>query len=76
MPRRNKRKTANSEPHKHAPTPFDRGYRPKCKGCAFYGDGNACLTSDGKCLKVPPPKTREEGDAKINRGTDTASTKR
>ena len=31
MPRRNKRKTAVSEPHIHAPSPYARGYKVKCK---------------------------------------------
>ena len=76
MPRRNKRKPSISEPHKHSPSPFDRGYRQKCKGCAFYGMGNVCQTSDGMCLKKPPTKSREEGDAKTIGRTDAASKKR
>ena len=75
MPRRNKRKTAASEPHIHAPSPFAKGYRAKCSGCAFAGLGSVCLTSDGKCLKVPP-NAREVDDAEIVRGTNKASTER
>ena len=76
MPRRNKRKTAVSEPHIHAPSPFSRGYKPKCRGCAFVGANSNCLTSDGQCLKTPPPKAREVGDAEAVRRTDIASAKR
>jgi len=49
MPRKNKRKL---EPHSHAPSIHDRGYKAKCVGCAFAGAGWVCLTSDGKCLKT------------------------
>ena len=73
MPRKNKRKT---EPLIHAPSIYDRGYRAKCIGCAFAGAGWVCLTSDGKCLKAPPSKPREVGDAKTIRRTDTASKER
>jgi hypothetical protein len=76
MPRRNKRKTAGAEPHIHAPSPFSRGYKPNCRGCAFVGTNSVCLTSDGKCLKTPPTRAREVGDAEIVRRTDTASTER
>ena len=75
MPRRNKRKDAVSLPHKHAPSPYSRGYKPECFGCAFVGFGSVCLTSDGKCLKTPP-KAREDADAEIDRRTDTASKER
>lgn len=75
MPRRNKHKTA-AEPHRHAPSPYTKGYKRKCSGCAFAGFGSVCLTSDGKCLKMPPPNAREVGDAEIVRGTNTASTER
>jgi len=51
MSRKNKRKI---EPHKHAPSIYDKGYKAKCLGCAFAGAGFMCLTSDGKCLKVKP----------------------
>jgi len=54
MPRKNKRKT---EPHKHAPSIHDRGYKAKCVGCAFAGAGFVCLTSDGKCLKIKSSPT-------------------
>ena len=76
MPRRNKRKTAATEPHRHAPSPYARGYKPQCSGCAFVGFGSVCLTSDGKCLKLPPPSTREDSDAKTDRGTNKASAER
>ncbi|MCL1853660.1 MAG: hypothetical protein FWF88_11630 [Peptococcaceae bacterium] len=76
MPRRNKRKTEAAEPHIHAPSPFSRGYKPRCRGCAFVGANSACLTSDGNCLKVPLPGAREVGDAEIVRRTDTASAER
>ena len=76
MPRRNKRKTAVSEPHRHAPSPYAKGYKAKCSGCAYAGFGSVCLTSDGKCLKEPPPTVREVGDAEIVRGTNTAGTER
>ena len=60
MPRKNKRKT---EPHKHAPSIHDKGYKTKCVGCAFVGQGFVCLTSDGKCLKVKPtPSTPSNGN--------------
>jgi len=75
MPRRNKRKTAAAEPHIHAPSPFSRGYKPGCRGCAFVGANCVCQTSDGKCLKVPPT-AREVNDAEIVRRTDTASAER
>jgi hypothetical protein len=65
MPRRNKNKIA-SEPHKHAPSPFSKGYKSKCKGCAFAGFGSVCLASDGKCLKIPPP-SGEVVNAETNR---------
>jgi hypothetical protein len=61
MPRRNKRKTAVTEPHIHAPSPYARGYKQKCKGCAFAGLGSVCLTSDGKCLKLPKNRTNRLG---------------
>ena len=73
MPRKNKRKT---EPLIHAPSIYDRGFRSKCVGCAFAGAGWTCLTSDGKCLKAPPIKPMEVGDAENIRRTDTASKKR
>jgi hypothetical protein len=76
MPRRNKRKTAASEPHIHAPSPFNRGYKPGCRGCAFAGANSVCLTSDGKCLKTPPQRARGVGDAKTDRRTDTPSAER
>ena len=76
MPRRNKRKTAASEPHRHAPTPYDKGYKPKCNGCAFAGIGSDCLTSDGKCLKLPPAAAREVGDAETDRRTNKPSAER
>ena len=75
MPRRNKRKSATADSHKHAPLPFSRGYKPQCRGCAFAGLGSVCLTSDGKCLKIPPP-AREVDDAKTDRRTNKASTER
>jgi len=56
MPRKNKRKT---EPHKHAPSIHDRGYKAKCIGCAFAGAGFVCLTSDGNCLKIKPNPTSQ-----------------
>ena len=73
MPRRNKRKAAVKEPHRHAPSPFSKGYKPECCGCAFVGFGSVCLTSDGKCLKTPPPNIGGVDDAEVDRGTDTAS---
>jgi hypothetical protein len=76
MPRRNKRKTAVTEPHSHAPSPFSRGYKPGCRGCAFVGVGSVGLTSDGQCLKTPPQKAREVGDAEIVRRTNTSSPER
>lgn len=76
MSRRNKRKTAATEPHRHAPSPFSRSFKPWCRGCAFAGTNSVCLTSDGKCLKTPLPKAREVGDAEIVRRTDTASAER
>ena len=75
MPRRNKRKTT-AEPHIHAPSPLSRGYKPGCRGCAFVGANSVCQTSDGKCLKAPPPTAREVSDAEIVRKTDTASAER
>ena len=51
MPRRNKRKTTAKEHHRRAPSPYSKGYKPECCGCAFVGYGSVCLTSDGKCLK-------------------------
>ena len=51
LPRKNKRKT---EPHKHAPSAHDKGYKQKCLGCAFVGEGFMCMTRDGKCLKTKP----------------------
>ena len=57
MPRKNNRKT---EPHSHAPSAQDRGYKARCVGCAFAGAGWACLTSDGQCLKTKAkPKSKE-----------------
>ena len=76
MPRRNKRKTAVSEPHRHAPSPYTEGYKQKCNGCSFAGFGFVCLSSDGKCLKEPPPSAREVDNAEIDRGADTKSTER
>ena len=76
MPRRNKRKTAVSEPHIHAPSPYSRGYKPGCRGCPFVGSNSACLTSDGNCLKTQPPIVKEVGDAEAVRRTDIASAKR
>ena len=76
MPRRNKRKTAATEPHIHAPTPFNRGYKPGCRGCAFVGTGSVCLTSDGKCLKTPPQKAREVSHADFDRRTDNTGAER
>jgi hypothetical protein len=75
MPRRNKRKTAATEPHIHAPSPYYGGYKPQCRGCAFVGTNSVCQTSDGKCLKAPPT-AREVSDAEIVRRTDTASAER
>ena len=75
MPRRNKRKTPASEPHIHAPSPYERGYKIKCKGCAFAGLGSVCLTSDGKCLKLPST-AREDDDAKADRRTNQSSKER
>jgi hypothetical protein len=71
MPRKNKRK---DEYRYHVPSVFDKGYKPECSGCAFAGCGSVCMTSDGQCLKQPPPKvgTREVGDAKADRRTDIA----
>ena len=66
MPRKNKRKT---EPHIHAPSIHDRGYKAKCLGCAFAGAGFVCLTSDGKCLKVKPnPASQNNGGSISNNG--------
>ena len=76
MPRRNKRKTAANEPHRHAPTPYAKGYKPKCSGCAFAGIGSVCLTSDGTCLKLPPATEREVGDAETDRRTNKPSAER
>ena len=75
MPRRNKRKTAASEPHIHAPSPYAKGYRTKCSGCAFAGLGSVCLTSDGKCLKLPST-AKEVDDAKTDRRTNKPSKER
>ena len=75
MPRRNKRKTAVSEPHIHAPSPYARGYKIKCKGCAFAGLGSMCLTSDGKCLKLPPIE-REVDNAIADQRTNKPSKER
>jgi hypothetical protein len=75
MPRRNKRKAA-TEPQKHAPSPFSRGYKQPCSGCAFAGYGLVCLTSDGNCLKVPLLDSKEADHAEIERRTNTASTER
>ena len=75
MPRRNKRKTAVSEPHIHAPSPYARGYKVKCKGCAFAGLGSMCLTSDGKCLKLPPTE-REVDNAIADQRTNKPSKER
>ena len=75
MPRRNKRKT---EPHHHAPSAFDRGYKPECSGCAFAGYASVCLTSDGNCLKSPPPNppnTKGVDNATIVGGTNSTGTK-
>ena len=74
MPRRNKRKTA-IEPHRHTPSPYAKGYKAKCSGCAFAGLGSACLTSDGKCLKLPPT-AREVDDAETYRRTNKSSKER
>ena len=49
MPRKNKRKPPKH--HVHAPSIYDNGFKAKCHGCAFAGQGFICLTSDGKCLK-------------------------
>jgi len=76
MPRRNKRKTAASGLHFHAPLPSSHGYKPGCSRCAFVGLNYVCLTSDGNCLITSPPKTRGVGDAEVVRETNTASTKR
>ena len=57
MPRKNKRKT---QPHKHAPSIHDKGFKAKCLGCAFAGFGSVCLTSNGKCLKIKPTSTSKE----------------
>jgi len=57
MPRKNKRKT---EPHKHAPSAHDKGFKQKCLGCAFVGEGFMCMTRDGKCLKTKPPQLSKE----------------
>ena len=67
MPRRNKRKTAVNIPHRHAPSPYSKGYKPECCGCAFVGFGSVCLTSDGKCLKGSKPSSDEGNTA----NTDT-----
>ena len=72
MPRKNRRKT---EPLIHAPSIYGRGFRANCIGCAFYGAGWICLTSDSKCLKAPLPKLKEVDDAENIRRTNTASTK-
>jgi len=56
MPRKNKRKT---EPHKHSPSIFDKGFKQKCHGCAFAGVGFVCQTSDGKCLKGQSNRTKK-----------------
>jgi hypothetical protein len=76
MPRQNKRKTAKTEPHRHAPSPHSKGYKPECAGCAFVGFGSVCFTSDGKCLKAPLPTAREVVNAEAVRGANTASTER
>ena len=49
MPRKNKRKPPKY--HVQAPSIYDGGFKAKCHGCAFAGQGFVCLTSDGKCLK-------------------------
>ena len=72
MPRRNKRKMMVSEPHRYTPSLFNNGYK-QYSGCAFVGMGSAGLTTDSKCLKVPPSRSREVCDAEINRRTNTAS---
>lgn len=75
MPRKNKRKT---EPHRHAPSIYDHGFKSQCYGCAFAGQAFVCLTSDGKCLKPKPPEVKGVigSNAKIKRRTNTASPKR
>ena len=75
MPRKNKRKI---EPHKHAPSIYDHGFKPQCRGCAFAGQGFVCLTSDGKCLKVNPSDAKEVigSNADTKRRTNTASPQR
>jgi len=75
MPRRNKRKMAVTEPHIHAPSPYARGYKKKCKGCAFAGLGSVCLTSDGKCLKLPTV-AREVDDSDVDRRANKPSEER
>ena len=53
MSRKNKRK---AEPHKHVTSVYDKGFKKKCLGCAFVGEGFTCMTRDGKCLKTKFPQ--------------------
>jgi hypothetical protein len=74
MPRKNKRKT---EPHRHAPSIYDRCCKPQCRGCAFAGQGFVCLTSDGKCLKAMPPDAKGvESHTDVERRTNNQSPER
>ena len=73
MPRRNKRESAAKEPHRHAPSPYSKGYKPECCGCAFVGYGSVCLTSDGKCLKGGLKTMEGDDNAEAGRTADTAS---
>ena len=74
MPRKNNRKT---EPHRHAPSIYEHGVKPECRGCAFAGQGCVCLTSDGKCLKSRPASEKGvSGHAYVERRTNPERPKR
>ena len=52
MPRKNKRKPTLI-PNTHGTSIFNPNLKSNCYGCAF-ARGFACMTSDGKCLKIKP----------------------
>ena len=76
MPRRNNHKNLRRDvPLVTVPFSFDRDYKVKCSGCAFARYDSVCLTSDGKCLKLPPTAS-EVKNAETDRRTDSTSAKR